>query len=173
MSHQGRVRTLGGTALALAALGLAAGFLPRGSEGTAFAQQGPPPGRQVFNPPGVSALVPQYSLAVRQGHQIFVAGMTGVDPKTQQIVPGGIGPETRQTLENVKSILGAAGATMADVAECTVFLVDMRDYGGMNDAYGQFFAKDPPARATVGVSSLPRLAARVEIKCSAVLDSGR
>ena len=138
-----------------------------------FAQQAGGGARQVFNPPGVSALVPQYSLAVRHGNLVFVAGMTGVDPKTQQIVPGGIGPETRQTLENMKSILEAAGATLADVAECTVFLVDMRDYAGMNEAYGKYFTKDPPARATVGVTSLPRLAARVEIKCSAVVGEGR
>lgn len=152
--------------LAVVAAVAAASASPAGAQGS-------PGGRQVFNPPGVSALVPQYSLAVRHGNLVFVAGMTGVDPKTQQIVPGGIGPETRQTLENMKSILEAAGATLADVAECTVFLVDMRDYAGMNEAYGQFFAKQPPARATVGVASLPRLAARVEIKCSAVVGGGK
>jgi 2-iminobutanoate/2-iminopropanoate deaminase len=160
----------GGRVAAAAVVALAATMMLTARP--ARAQRTPGAARQVFNPPGVSALVPQYSLAVRHGNLVFVAGMTGVDPKTQQLVPGGIGPETRQTLENVKTILQSAGATMADVVECTVFLVDMRDYAGMNEAYGQYFAKEPPARATVGVASLPRLGARVEIKCSAAVAGG-
>jgi 2-iminobutanoate/2-iminopropanoate deaminase len=58
---------------------------------------------------------------------------------------------------------------MGDVNECTVFLVDMADYAAMNTVYVEFFRVDPPARATLAVSALPRPAARVEIKCSADL----
>jgi 2-iminobutanoate/2-iminopropanoate deaminase len=95
--------------------------------------------------------------------------MTGVKPGTQDIVEGGVAVQTRQTLENIRSALTTAGATMADVAECTVFLVDMADYAAMNTVYIEFFRTDPPARATLAVSALPRPAARVEIKCSAVV----
>ena len=125
--------------------------------------------RQVVNPPGISPLVPAYSVAIRDGGQVFVSGMTGVKPGTQDIIDGGVAVQTRQTLENIRTSLAAAGATMTDVAECTVFLVDMADYAAMNGAYIEFFRVDPPARATLAVTALPRPAARVEIKCTAVL----
>lgn len=123
--------------------------------------------RQVVNPPGIAPLVAAYSVAIRAGDQVFVSGLTGAKPGTQNIVDGGIGPQTRQTLENIRAALQAAGATMADVSECTVFLVDMADYAAMNAVYIEFFRVDPPARATLAVTALPRPAARVEIKCSA------
>ena len=125
--------------------------------------------RQVVNPPGISPLVPAYSVAIRDGGQVFVSGMTGIKPGTQDIIEGGIVVQTRQTLENIRTSLVAAGATMSDVAECTVFLVNMADYAAMNSAYIEFFRVDPPARATLAVTALPRPAARVEIKCTAVL----
>lgn len=124
--------------------------------------------RQVINPPGIAPLVPAYSVAIRDGDLVFVSGMTGMKPGTQDIVEGGVAVQTRQTLENIKTSFAAAGASMADVAECTVFLVDMADYAAMNSVYIEFFKTAPPARATVAVSALPRPAARVEIKCSAV-----
>ena len=125
--------------------------------------------RQVINPPGISPLVPAYSVAIRDGGQVFVSGMTGIKPGTQDIIEGGVAIQTRQALENIRTSLVTAGATMADVAECTVFLVDMADYAAMNAAYIEYFRVDPPARATLAVSALPRPAARVEIKCSAVV----
>ncbi len=127
--------------------------------------------RRAINPPGISPLVPAYSVAIRHGDLIFMSGMTGIKPGTQDIVDGGVEVQTRQTLENIRTTLQAAEATMADIGECTVFLVDMADYAAMNRAYIEFFPKDPPARATLSVSALPRPAARVEIKCSAVTQS--
>ncbi|MCY7380675.1 MAG: RidA family protein [Gemmatimonadaceae bacterium] len=125
--------------------------------------------RQVINPPGIAPLVAAYSVAIRAGEQVFVSGLTGSRPGTQDIVDGGIGPQTRQTLENIRAVLTTAGATMADVSECTVFLVDMADYAVMNAVYVEFFRVNPPARATLAVTALPRPAARVEIKCSALI----
>ena len=125
--------------------------------------------RQVVNPPGISPLVPAYSVAIRHGDLVFVSGMTGIKPGTQDIIDGGVVAQTRQTLENIQTALRTAGATMADVGECTVFLLDMADYAAMNGVYIEFFKTDPPARATLAVTALPRPAARVEIKCSAVL----
>jgi 2-iminobutanoate/2-iminopropanoate deaminase len=123
--------------------------------------------RQVINPPGIAPLVPAYSVAIRDGDLVFVSGMTGIKPGTQDIVDGGVSVQTRQTLENIRTSLQSAGASMADVAECTVFLVDMSEYAAMNNVYIEFFRTNPPARATVAVSALPRPAARVEIKCTA------
>ena len=125
--------------------------------------------RQVVNPPGISPLVPAYSVAIRHDDMVFVSGMTGIKPGTQDIVDGGVAAQTRQTLENIRTSLQTAGATMADVGECTVFLLDMADYAAMNRVYIEFFKTDPPARATLAVTAMPRAAARVEIKCSAVL----
>lgn len=124
-------------------------------------------GRRVINPPGIAPLVPAYSVAIRDGEWVFVSGMTGVRPGSQEIVEGGVAAQTRQALTNIRSALETAGATMADVAECTVYLTDMADYAAMNAVYIEAFPVDPPSRATLAVSALPRLAARVEIKCSA------
>lgn len=123
----------------------------------------------VVSVPGIAPLVPAYSEAIRAGGQVFVSGMTGIKPGTQEIIEGGAGPQTRQTLENIRTLIQAAGATMAQVTECTVFLVDMKDYAAMNAAYIEFFPTAAPARATLAVTALPRPAARVEIKCSAVV----
>src|SRR5687768_1291290 len=76
------------------------------------------PPRRVVNPPGIAPLVPAYSVAIRHGDMVFVSGMTGVRPGTQEIVDGGVAVQTRQTLENIRTALRAAGASMADVGEC-------------------------------------------------------
>jgi 2-iminobutanoate/2-iminopropanoate deaminase len=125
--------------------------------------------RQVINPPGISPLVPAYSVGIRHGDMVFVSGMTGIKPGTQDIIEGGIAVQTRQTLQNIDTVLRTAGAGMSDVSECTVFLLDMADYAAMNAVYIEFFKVNPPARATLAVSALPRPTARVEIKCSAVI----
>ncbi len=122
--------------------------------------------RRVINPPGISPLVPAYSVAIRDGDLIFVSGMTGFKPGTQDIVDGGVAVQTRQTMENIKTAVQSAGGTMSDLGECTVFLKDMADYAAMNTVYVEYFRIDPPARATLAVSALPRPAALVEIKCS-------
>ncbi|MCU0649998.1 MAG: Rid family hydrolase [Gemmatimonadaceae bacterium] len=124
-------------------------------------------GREVLNPPGLKPLVPAYSVAIRDGEWVFVSGMTGIKPGTQDIIDGGVAVQTRQTMENIRVALESGGATMADVAECTVFLKDMADYAAMNAEYIKFFPVDPPARATLSVTAMPRPAALVEIKCSA------
>lgn len=124
-------------------------------------------GRRRIDPPGLAPLVPAYSVAIRDGDLVFVSGMTGVRPGTQEIVAGGIAAQTRQALENIRTSLVAAGAAMTDVGECTVFLKDIGDYAAMNTVYLEFFPVDPPSRATLAVTSLPRPAALVEIKCSA------
>lgn len=125
------------------------------------------PTREVLNPPGLAPLVPAYSVAVRDGEWVFVAGMTGLKPGTQEIVEGGITAQTRQTMENIRTAFAAGGASMADVAECTVYLKDMADYAAMNAEYIKFFPVNPPVRATLAVTAMPRPTALVEVKCSA------
>jgi 2-iminobutanoate/2-iminopropanoate deaminase len=132
-----------------------------------LAQTGGSNGREVLNPPGLAPLVPAYSVAIRDGEWVFVSGMTGIAPGTQDIIAGGIAAQTRQTMENIRTALQSGGATMADVAECTVYLKDIADYAAMNAEYMKFFPVNPPARATLAVTALPRPAALVEVKCTA------
>ena len=107
-----------------------------------------------------------FSDAVRVGHILYLSGQIGTD-STGRVVAGGIGPETRQTLENIKAVLERNGSSMDRVVKCTVFLQDIADYAAMNQVYATFFPKDPPARSTVAGSGLA-LGARVEIECMAV-----
>jgi 2-iminobutanoate/2-iminopropanoate deaminase len=81
---------------------------------------------------------------------------------------GDVAAQTRLTLENLGAVLAAAGATFANVVKTTVYLMDMNDFAKVNSVYGERFASDPPARATVQVAKLPR-DARVEIDAIAIL----
>ncbi|HET9015337.1 MAG TPA: Rid family detoxifying hydrolase [Thermomicrobiaceae bacterium] len=114
-----------------------------------------------------AAPIGPYSQAIRAGGFVFVAGEKGIDPATGQIVPGGIAAETRQTLENVKNILAAAGSSLSRSVATTVYLVDINDFAAMNAVYAEYFTVTPPGRTTVGVTSLPA-GARVEITVTAL-----
>jgi len=106
------------------------------------------------------------SPAVRVGNVIFLSGVMG----TKQggvLADGGIEGQTRQALENVKSSLALAGASMTDVAKCTVFLTDAANFQAMNQVYREFFPTDPPARSTVAVAALVVPNALIEIECTA------
>lgn len=116
---------------------------------------------------------PDVSPAVRSGGLLFVSGQIGLDGRADppRLVAGGIEAETRQAMENVMTVLAAAGATPADVVKCTVFLVQVEDYPAMNRVYREYFPVEPPARSTVAVSGLVR-DALVEIECVAEVPEG-
>jgi|SRR6266849_1873055 len=116
---------------------------------------------------GPKAIGP-YSQGVRANGFVFLSGQIALDPKTQQIVEGGIAAQTERVLENVKGIVEAAGSSMQRVVKTTVFLADMNDFAAMNEVYSRYFASHPPARSTVEVSRLPR-DVRVEIDAVALL----
>jgi len=90
-----------------------------------------------------------YSQAVKAGDFLFISGQVPIDPKTGKVVIGDIAIQTKQTLENIKAILGAAGLSLKDVVKVTVFLKDVKDFKRMNETYGTYFKEDPPARTTV------------------------
>ena len=115
------------------------------------------------------AAVGPYSQAIAAGNLLFLAGQIPLDPGTGQIVPGGIEEQTRRVLENIKSVLEAAGASLAQVAKTTVFLTDLTDFPAMNAVYASYFPETPPARSTVQVAALPK-GALVEIEAVAVLE---
>lgn len=114
------------------------------------------------------AAVGPYSAATKSGNCIHVSGQLPVDPATGEFAGDDIQAQTRQSLTNVKNVLEAAGATMADVAETVVLLDSIADFGAMNEVYAEFFAAPFPARAAFEVAALPK-GAKVEIKAVAYL----
>jgi|SRR3954462_1351699 2-iminobutanoate/2-iminopropanoate deaminase len=109
-----------------------------------------------------------YSQAIASGDLLFCSGQIAIDPKTGQMVQGGIEAETEQVFSNLKAVLGAAGAGFSDVVKVTVYLSDFSDFAAMNAVYVRAFPTDPPARASVGVSALPR-GAKIELEAIARL----
>ena len=105
------------------------------------------------------AAIGPYSQAVWVGDMLFASGQVGLDPATGQIVDGGIVEQTKRVFENIKAVLGAAGADLTQVAKTTVFLKNMSDFAAMNEIYAQYLAPAgvvPPARSTVAVAGLPK-----------------
>ncbi len=99
---------------------------------------------------------------------IHVSGQLPIVPETGEFAGEDIRSQTRQSLTNIQNILEAAGASMADVAEVTVLLDDIADFGAMNEVYGEFFEAPYPSRAAFEVAALPK-AAKIEIKAVAYL----
>jgi 2-iminobutanoate/2-iminopropanoate deaminase len=97
-----------------------------------------------------------YSQAVEANGFVFVSGQIPLDPKTGNIIAGDIREQAKRVMENGKAVLAAAGCSMDHVVKTTIYLKNMEDFGIVNEVYGNYFASDPPARATVEVSRLPK-----------------
>ena len=103
-----------------------------------------------------------YSQAIKANGVVYASGQIPLDPKTMQIVEGGIREQTERVMNNLRAVLQAAGSSLDRVVKTTVFLADLGDFTEMNEVYGRFFGEIPPARSTVQVSRLPR-DVRIEI----------
>jgi 2-iminobutanoate/2-iminopropanoate deaminase len=110
---------------------------------------------------GPQAIGP-YSQAIRANGFVFVSGQIALDPRTQQLIAGGVAAQTERVLENLKGILEAAGSSLDRAVRTTVFLADMSEFAAMNEVYARYFPGQPPARSTVQAARLPR-DVRVEI----------
>lgn len=97
---------------------------------------------------------------------IFVSGQAGIDPETGEMVKGGIKPQTRQTLENLKTIIEESGATLDDVVKVNVYMTDINDFEKINEVYGDYFGESKPARAAVEVSDI---ASDFEVEIEAIV----
>ena len=113
-----------------------------------------------------------YSQGVRANGFLFTAGQVALDPRTGELVAGGIVEQTTRALENLRAILKEAGGDFSQVVKTTVFLVDMADFTPMNEVYARAFGDHRPARSTVAVAALPR-GARVEIEVIATVNGER
>ena len=112
------------------------------------------------------AAIGPYSQALDLGNLVFVSGQIPVNPATGTM-PEDVQDQARQSLANLKAILAEAGLSMTDVVKTVVFLVDLNDFGAVNEVYAQAFAEPFPARSCVQVAGIPK-GAKVEIECIAV-----
>lgn len=120
--------------------------------------------RRCISTPDAPAAIGPYSQAVRFGDLVFVSGQIPLDPATGQMVGGDdVRAQTERVMDNLAAVLAAAGSSFDRVLKATIFLTDLGDFAAVNEVYGKRFAGDPPARATVQVSALPR-GAKVEIE---------
>lgn len=120
----------------------------------------------IFTDKAPKAIGP-YSQAIEANGMVFCSGQIPVDPKTSEIVAGGVEEQTQQVMKNMSAVLEAAGLGLQNVVKTTIFLKDMGSFGTVNRIYGEYFTENPPARATVEVARLPK-DVLVEIECIAV-----
>ncbi len=126
--------------------------------------------RSNITTPGAPAAIGPYSQAVAVGGLVFLSGQIPLDPTTGELVGGDdVEAQTQQVMTNLKAVLAAAGTSFASVVKTTIYLQDLADFARVNKVYGSFFeGVQPPARATVQVSALPR-GAKVEIDAIAAV----
>ena len=111
-----------------------------------------------------------YSPAVRAGDFLFLSGIGALDPETHEIMGHDVAAQTRQTMDNIQAILGAAGASLDQVVKMDAYLQNPDDYEAFNATYAEYFAEPYPARAAVGVAALPK---GVQLEIEAILELAR
>lgn len=124
---------------------------------------------QVVTSSDAPAAIGPYSQAIMAGGFMFASGQIPLDPKTMQVVEGGVEAQVRQVLTNVEAVLKAAGLTKESVVKTTMFLKSMEDFEKVNPIYAEFFGDHKPARSTIEVARLPK-DVLVEIECVAKLN---
>jgi len=123
--------------------------------------------KKIINTTKAPAPIGPYSQAILAGNTLYISGQIAIDMKTNKLIKCSIKEETCHIMEQMKCILAEAGMTFDNVVKTTIFLKDLNNFVHVNEAYGSFFAKDFPARATVEASRLPK-DANVEICMEAV-----
>lgn len=121
-------------------------------------------GKKIISTADAPAAIGTYSQAVQVGNTLWVSGQIPLDPATKELVPGGIDAQIHQVFKNLRAIVTAAGASFDDVVKATVFLTDLAHFATVNKIMAEYFREPYPARAAVGVASLPR-GAQVEVEC--------
>jgi reactive intermediate/imine deaminase len=124
--------------------------------------------KQIIATPAAPSAIGTYSQAVRVGNTIWVSGQIPLDPKTKELVGGGIEAQARQAFANLAAIVAAAKVTLDDVVKVTIFLTDLSHFALVNTIMAEHFKEPYPARAAVGVASLPR-GAMIEVECIVAL----
>jgi reactive intermediate/imine deaminase len=124
--------------------------------------------KQIISTPQAPAAIGTYSQATRVGNTIWVSGQIPMDPNTKELVKGDMEAQVRRVFENIKAIVVAGGASLDDVVKVSVFLIDLSHFALVNKVMAEYFREPYPARAAIGVASLPR-GAQVEAECIVAL----
>lgn len=124
--------------------------------------------KKVYQSVEAPAAIGPYSVAAGAGPFVITSGQIALDPKTGELVPGGVEEQTHQVLTNLEAVLRSSGSCLKNAVKTTVYLRDMQDFAAMNRIYGGFFPEQPPARTTVAVAGLPKNAL-IEIEVIAAL----
>jgi len=127
-------------------------------------------GKQIIQSADAPAAIGPYSQAVRSGDTLYMSGQIPLDPKTMQIVDGGIDAQARQVFANLRAVAVAAGATLNDIVKLTILMTDLSEFAQVNEIMAAHFDAPYPARATYQVAALPR-GARIEVEAVLVLRS--
>ncbi len=125
--------------------------------------------KKIISTSDAPAAIGPYSQAIRAGSIIYCSGQIPLDPKTGQIISGGIDAQTRRVLDNITALLKAEGLGFGNIVKTTIFLTNLGDFQTVNEVYGLYFKSQPPARSTVQVSALPK-GANIEIEV--IADAG-
>ncbi len=112
--------------------------------------------KQIITTNAAPAAIGPYSQAVKTGDFLFISGQLPLNPTTGEIIDSDIEAQTRQVIENMKSIVASAGMSLDNIVKTTVFLKDIGLFARMNKVYQEYFTSSPPARTTVAVSRLPK-----------------
>ena len=126
--------------------------------------------RQVVHSPAAPTAIGPYSQAIRSGNTVWLSGQIALDPATGELVSGGFEAQAERMFENLKAVAEAAGGSLADLVKLNLYLTDLSNFGKVNELMTRYFTPPYPARAAVGVASLPR-GALVEADAVMVLDS--
>jgi len=109
-----------------------------------------------------------YSQAVRSGNTVYLSGQIPLDPASMEMVEGDMAAQITRVFDNLSAVAGAAGGSLADIAKLNIFLTDLSHFASVNEIMARYFSEPYPARAAVGVASLPR-GAGVEMDAVMVL----
>jgi len=124
--------------------------------------------RTIIQTPDAPAAIGAYSQAVRAGGTVYLSGQIGLDPVSMQLVEG-IEAQIHQVFQNLRAVAAAAGGSLADVVKLNIYLTDLGHFAKVNEIMAQYFSQPYPARAVVGVASLPR-GAQVEADAVMVVE---
>ena len=122
--------------------------------------------KQEIHSNGAPAAIGTYSQAIRSGELVFLSGQIPLDPATMQLVDGNFETRARQVFDNLQAVAEAAGGSLDRIVKLTIFLTDLNDFATVNAVMEEYFEKPYPARAAVGVASLPRGA---DVEADAIL----
>lgn len=124
--------------------------------------------KKIIHSPEAPDAIGPYSQAVVYNDMVYCSGQIGLDPETMEFVGGDVASQTEQVMKNLQAVLEEAGSDFDKVIKCGIYLDDMDNFAVVNEIYGRYFDKQPPARETVAVKTLPKNC-KVEIGCTAYI----